>query len=69
MTAVEFLHSEYKRILKDNNVSISQAFDITDKFTEAKELEKQQIIDTVISCASFIGYEEAEQFYNKTFKK
>ena len=31
------------------------------------ELEK--VIDTVISCASFIGYEEAEQFYNKTFKK
>jgi hypothetical protein len=30
-SAVEFLHSEYKRILKEINVSVSQAFEISDK--------------------------------------
>lgn len=36
-------------------------------FEQAREIQKKMIIDTVISCASFIGYEEAEWYYNKTY--
>lgn len=60
-TAVEWLRQELLK--RDMDISIK------DLFEKAKEIEKQQIIHTVISCASFIGYEEAEQFYNITFKK
>lgn len=65
MTAVEFLLShmwttDWVNYTREEKLKVIE---------EAKQLEKQQIIDTVISCASFIGYEEAEQYYNQTFKK
>lgn len=65
MTAVEFLLShmwttDWVNYTREEKIKVIE---------EAKQLEKQQIIDTVISCASFIGYEEAEQYYNQTFKK
>jgi hypothetical protein len=41
-TAVEWLHEEYKRILKDNDISVLQAFEITDKHNQAKQMEKEQ---------------------------
>lgn len=62
MTAVEWLYEQ----MFDQTYSAKKQIEW---FEQAKEMEKQQIIDTVISCASFIGYEEAEQFYNITFKK
>jgi hypothetical protein len=65
MTAVDFLLS-HMWTTDWVNYSKEEKLEVIEK---AKELEKQQIIDTVLSCASFIGYEEAEQFYNKTFKK
>ena len=33
---------------------------------QAKEMEKEQIIDACKQCS--YSYEEAEQYYNKTFK-
>jgi hypothetical protein len=43
-TAVEWLHEEYMRILKDNNISVLQAFEILDKYNQAKEMEEEQRI-------------------------
>jgi hypothetical protein len=71
-TAVEFLHSEYKKIFGDTLVDIQIGFKISDVFEQAKEMEKQQIIDSYAS-----GYIDgvaqnkitAEQYYNETFKK
>jgi hypothetical protein len=41
-TAVEWLHEEYMRILKDNDISVLQAFEILDKYNQAKQMEKEQ---------------------------
>jgi hypothetical protein len=41
-TAVEWLHEEYIRILKDNDISVLQAFEITDKRNQAKQMEKDK---------------------------
>jgi hypothetical protein len=35
-------------------------------FNKAKEMEKEQIIDACKQCS--YSYEEAEQYYNETFK-
>jgi hypothetical protein len=43
-TAVERLHEEYMRILKDNDISVLQAFEILDKYNQSKEMEKEQRI-------------------------
>lgn len=57
-TAVEWL---YEKVWKDLNFSISSSI-----LDQAKEMEKQQIFDTV---EHFYDYpEEAEQYYNETFK-
>lgn len=50
-TAVEFLHSEYKRILGDKLVDIQKAFEISDIFEKAKEIFEEQIIEAGNSCA------------------
>ena len=73
-SAVEFLHSEYKRIIGDTLVDIQKVFAISDSFAKAKEMEKQQIIDAHISGMEFIAvdpnhyYNDSEQYYNETFK-
>jgi hypothetical protein len=41
-TAVEWLHEEYMRILKDNDISVLQAFEILDKYNQSKEMEEKQ---------------------------
>jgi|688.fasta_scaffold00323_100 hypothetical protein len=62
-TAVEWF---YQRIL---------AKDIESVFEQAKEMEKQQIIDANMAGQKFIGAvpghykNDAEQYYNETFKK
>jgi hypothetical protein len=63
MTAIEWLVEQV------NSDCLNSSFIRPELIEEAKELEKKQIIDTVLSCASFIGYEEAEYYYNETFKK
>ncbi len=67
-TAVDWLHEEYKRILKDNDITVLQAFEITDKYNQAKEMEKEQIIEALCD-----GHEShpcmAEQYYKETYEK
>jgi len=52
MTAVEFLHSEYKRIFGDVLVKPSQAIEMAEALAQAKEMEKQQIIEFAEWCLS-----------------
>jgi uncharacterized protein YajQ (UPF0234 family) len=69
-TAVEWLHEEYMRILKDNDISVLQAFEILDKYNLAKEMFNEQIVDAAKSC-NYIGGAtniEAQQYYNETYK-
>jgi hypothetical protein len=64
-TAVEWL---YDQLEFDDSISMETIHNV---FEQAKEMEKQQIIE------AFIGYdsdtednlEVAEQYYNETFKK
>ena len=55
-TAVEWLFEQYV------NKSIITLEDIE----QAKQMEKEQIIDACKQCS--YSYEEAEQYYNETFK-
>ena len=55
-TAVEWLVEQYKKV---GGISISMS-------KQAKEMEKEQIIDACKQCS--YSYEEAEQYYNETFK-
>ena len=58
-TAVEWL---YKALLLDeDNPNYNQRV-----VNQAKEMEKEQIIDACKQCS--YSYEEAEQYYNETFK-
>jgi hypothetical protein len=74
-TAVEFLHSEYKKIIGDTQVTFSQMLKITDTLEQAKEMEKQQIIDAYdLGSLSDMQYpnpktviENGKQYYNETF--
>ncbi len=44
-TAVDYLHSEYKRIFGEVFVDVQKVFEISDSLVKAKEIEKQQIIN------------------------
>ena len=75
-TAVEFLHSEYKRILGDVLVKPSQAIKMADALEQAKEMEKQQIIEAhgnqtkkSSGISNYTYTLTGEQYYNETFKK
>ena len=70
-TAIEWLHEKYMRILKDNDISVSQAFEILDKYNQAKEMEKEQLIrarqdglDNGFSNGSW----DSNLYYNETYK-
>ena len=70
MTAVEFLHSEYKRILCNVIVTPEQVFKIADALDQANEIFEQQIIDAYAN-GKYITSERSyggEQYYNETFK-
>ena len=55
-TAVEWLVSQQKH----------GKFFYDDIIEQAKEMEKEQIINACKQCS--YSYEEAEQYYNQTFK-
>ncbi len=64
-TAVEFLES---KIFGTDTFSLSEVFE------QAKEMEKQQIIDAFGKDATWDetkpnSFDYAEQYYNETFKK
>jgi hypothetical protein len=61
-TAVKFLLEKYK---SQNTLLFS------DDFEQAKEMEKQQIIDSCYFGSQNLPYEikdKSEQYYNETFK-
>jgi hypothetical protein len=61
-TAVEWLRQELLK--RDMDTSIK------DLFEQAKEMEKQQIIDGYNEADTFPqSYHNAENYYNETFKK
>ena len=61
-TTVEWL----QEALEDTILTHEQIMQTIGLFEQAKEMEKQQIFDTV---EHFYEYpEEAEQYYNETFK-
>ena len=67
-TAVEWLEHEFQEALKDFGGLHS---DFIVKFDQAKEMEKEQIIDSF--NAGYINslkrkYTTTEQYYNETFK-
>jgi hypothetical protein len=47
MTAVEFLHSEYKKIIGDTQVTFAQMLEITDALEKAKKMENIQSFPNV----------------------
>lgn len=60
--AVEWLAEIFKR----------QQFITASQIIEAKEIERQNIIDAYFKAqfdCDFIGKNEAEQYYNETFRK
>jgi hypothetical protein len=74
-TSVEWLHEEYMRILKDNDISVLQAFEILDKYNQAKEMYKEQMIEFANSFYDECGMQygglekSAEEYYNETYEK
>ncbi len=60
-TAVEWLHSEYKRILGDVLVKPSQGIEIADAFDKAKEMEKEQETtyteEELLRFSEWLGFE------------
>jgi len=62
-TAVEWL----VETLEDNSINLDLASEIIE---QAKELEKQQIIDAHLDGQSLVSCKDeyAEQYYNETFK-
>ena len=68
MTAVEFIAQELSKQI-DNNLFMEVTFNKL--LAQAKEMEKGQIVDAWDSCGeSFITeeFDNAEQYYNETFK-
>ena len=71
-TAVEWLHEEYMRILKDNDISVLQAFEILDKYNQAREMEKRRVINDYDAGHDNGTIEQditGEQYYNETYEK
>ena len=68
-TAVEWLENEFKEICKDFG---GLHTDFIERFEQAKEMEKEQIMDAYefgVGDAYNYNSEEGEQFYNETYGK
>ena len=68
-TAVEWLHSEYERILGSVLVTPQQIIEMSDALENAKEIEKEQIINAYKADLHPCSDEDAEQYYKETFKQ
>jgi hypothetical protein len=66
-TAVEWLINQFLEVNVDSITNENMYIKIPTKaLKKAKEMEKEQIIDACKQCS--YSYEEAEQYYNETFK-
>lgn len=72
-TAVEYLHSEYKRILGSVLVTPQQVIEMSDALENAKEMEKEQIKTAYLNGNAFgIDIDNGlspSHYYNETFKQ
>lgn len=70
-TAVEFLVKEFSDILGKIKTEKMQDLFLVDAIKQAKEMEKEQIINAYIDRIkdTYQNRTEAEQYYNQTFKK
>jgi hypothetical protein len=73
-TAVQWLHEEYMRILKDNDISVLQAFEILDKYNQANEMFNEQIIEAhgkqlkkTQTASNYEYLKTGQQYYNETY--
>jgi hypothetical protein len=64
-TAVEYLIEQIK---KDSNLRL-RGFDIDGIGNQAKEIEKQQIIDAYDKGNRYMFEQSGEKYYNETFNK
>jgi hypothetical protein len=70
MTAVEWLLQ--KLFETNNNTNDAKKMDINKIIEQAKEMEKEQIIDACQSTSNtdfWVTYESFENYYNQTFKQ
>ena len=65
-TAVEWIENEIQEALKDYG---GLDLEWLKRFEQAKEMEKQQIIEAWIAEDNPLQRLKAEQYYNETFKK
>jgi len=66
-TAVEWLYKELINYISyDDDKAFKQHEDITDIVNQAKQIEKEQIIEAYCKGDDNIG---AEQYYNETYNK
>ena len=72
MTAVEWLQEKISYTTTNGNI-ITYHGDMTDVFEQAKQMEKEQIIEayedgTYHNTFGNENYESSEEYYHKTFK-
>ena len=69
MTAVEWLYEKIKSNIdaEDGSMNMNWLYDNT--FQQAKEMEKQQIIEAWIAEDNPLQRLKAEEYYNETYKK
>ena len=69
-TAIEWYNEEHFNLLIKLHNEVINIHEYTlkhyDILQQAKEMEKEQIINACKQCS--YSYEEAEQYYNETFK-
>lgn len=75
-TAVEFLHSEYKRIFGDVLVKPSQIMKMSDVLAKAKEMENQQkgyneeeVVELNLRYLQELGKQQSENGHWINFKE
>ena len=67
-TAVEWLHEQFRAGF---NYNIEEGYEKRrdELFEEAKEMEKEQIMNAFDECGMWQdNYSDSEHYYNKTFK-
>ncbi len=70
MTAVEWLKEQITFDADGERwASFIDCYDLSEFFNKAIEMEKQQIIDAYGELCLWDSQKDAEEYYNKTFKK
>ena len=68
-TAVEWLANELTYKTNDGRYIVDNTDDVTDVVNKAKEMEKEQMKDAYKADLHPCSDDDAEQYYNVTFKQ